>query len=76
MQTSVTRRALIARINRKLRPRGEKLRTARSQGVELDLGRYFVVDVQDNSVMYPHADPEVWGRDLGVIAPSESVAAD
>lgn len=63
----ITERALYQRVNRKLRHDGKQLRTARSEGVELDVGHYFIVDVWRNAITNYNVDLEDLGRKLGVI---------
>jgi hypothetical protein len=72
-QIPVAERALIQRINRKLKPEGEQLRTARSQKVEQILGRYHVVDVYRHCVVLQDVDIEAMGRELEVLKPFEKV---
>jgi hypothetical protein len=73
-QIEITERALFQRINRRLKQDGEQLRTARSQGVELSVGRNFIVNVDHNYIDCPHVDPEQLGRELGVLQSWEKVA--
>ena len=60
---TVTMRALMQRINRKLEQNDQRLRTARGS----DLGRYYILDFKHNSVVKRHVDPEALGRDFGVL---------
>ena len=73
-RVGVTESALIQRLNRKLKADGAKLKTARSEGVERDVGRYFIVDVQRNFIAIQHVDLEELGRKLEVLKPWEEVA--
>lgn len=59
-------KALIQRINRKLRPNCERLRKTRGQNDWLNLGDYYIVDSR-NVVVKSHVDPEEIGRELGVL---------
>jgi hypothetical protein len=61
----VTLKALTARINRKLRVRGEKLKAARSERVAATIGWYFLVN--DTKGTARAVDPEELGRELGVL---------
>jgi hypothetical protein len=75
----VTLKALMARINRRLRHEGrcgELLKTARSEGVERDLGRYYLVDLDRNSVTRRDVDPEELGRELGALKQWEELARE
>jgi hypothetical protein len=68
----ITERALVQRINRKLKGQGEALRTTR--GRRGDLGDFYVVDLNRNFVVDKHVDLEECGRELGVLKPHERMA--
>ncbi len=68
----ITPKALIQRINRKLRADGEVLKRARGH-VAITLGEYFVVDVTRKFVAHHHVDLAELGRELGVLAEWESL---
>lgn len=63
----VSERALLQRINRKLRREDEVLKVSRTARMVSSVGRYYVVDVLRNIVSCQHVDPESLGRDLGVL---------
>jgi hypothetical protein len=67
----VTERALIQRINRKLRKDAEMMKITRpgTQAAQ-ELGRYYVVDSR-NHVVNGYDDLEAVGRELGVLAQYE-----
>ena len=71
---TVSERALIARINRKLAKQGEQLRRARAtrDGNHLipdnNLGWYFIIDVNRNFIVHTHIDLELLGRELDALA--------
>jgi len=72
----VSHRALIQRINRALRDKGEMLKAARSPRVTDELGSHFVVRLtgkRSNIVTQRHADIEALGRELGVLSEWEHV---
>jgi hypothetical protein len=69
----ISKRALIQRINRKLRPDGEMLKTARSARVASSVGCYFTIDFNRNWVTGQRVDPEALGRELGVLHDYERV---
>jgi hypothetical protein len=78
----VTERALIQRINRKLAADNQLLRTARyirdDRGgwyPNPDLGRYYVIDLNGNLLIYRDVDLEQLARELAAIAPWEQLAA-
>ena len=73
---TVTKRALVARINRKL-PDLQQVRTAREGGMlRHNVGRYYVLDARTNSVIDTHVDLERLARSLGAMHELESLAAD
>ena len=74
-KTLVKANALIKRINRKLAPMECQLRTARTVNTELSVGKYFVVDVQQNFIFRKYVDLEREGVRLGVLRPNEVLAA-
>lgn len=69
----VTERALIQRINRKLREKGEILKTARGVAAKAEVGRFYVIHADRNILMYHHVGLEAWGKKLGVLQPWEDV---
>jgi hypothetical protein len=50
MSGFVSERTLIKRLNRKLADADEKLKTARSERDECDLGRHFIVDAHTTAL--------------------------
>jgi hypothetical protein len=60
--------ALEQRIRRALKRKGETLRRTRGERQEIDLGNYYVVDIQRNIIMQHHCNLEALGRELGVFA--------
>jgi hypothetical protein len=71
----ITERALFQRVNRRLKQDGEKLSTARSDSVEIEVGHYFIVNTNRNAITAQHVDLEKLGRELGVIQPWEELGA-
>jgi hypothetical protein len=71
----VSERAIIQRINRVLRRQDMELRTARGAQLQLDVGRWYVVNTRVNGVMYPykHADLADIARETGVLRDWEEV---
>ena len=72
--TTVTERALIQRINRKLAHKWEKLRTSSKRAFN-NLGRFHVIDSYRNSVILTHVKLEDLARDIGVMHPLERMEA-
>jgi hypothetical protein len=72
----VSMRAVIARINRKLKPDDQMLKITRGQRAWLDLGKYYVINFNRNFVVDHHVDPETEARELGVLKDYERVIDD
>jgi hypothetical protein len=70
----VSERALVQRINRKLREKAEVMKIARGTQAESNLGRYYTIDLQRNYLIQDHLDPKTVGRELGVLAHYEYLA--
>jgi hypothetical protein len=70
----VTARSLVRRINRKLKPKDEVLRRARGAKVQLDLGRYYVVNFRMNMLIDKNVDIKDLGREVGALGPNEAVS--
>jgi hypothetical protein len=66
-KTPVSRRALIQRLQRKLRHEGEMLVATRSGRWRNELGDYHVVNVRRNAVVAQHVDPEALARKIGAL---------
>jgi hypothetical protein len=63
----ISERALIQRLNRKLASQDQKLLTARGSRMQLDVGRYYVVNRKHNWVEAKDIDLEEWGREHGAL---------
>jgi hypothetical protein len=76
---NVSERALMARVNRKLRHKHEQVRKARGfwDGPRYydhpELGRYYVVSHSSNTIEAMDIDLESLARDLGVLAAWEKM---
>ena len=72
MKVTVSRRALLARINRKLSAEQMQMRQAR-QGTRLNqgVGDFYILDLSRNAVHDTYCNLEEWGKKLGAIAPFE-----
>jgi hypothetical protein len=70
----ITERALIQRINRRLKPDQEKLCTSRTEQARLDVGYYYVVNYSFNGIVQKDVDIEELARKLGVLKAYEEVA--
>lgn len=69
---TVTERALLARINRKLRPSLHRVKVCR-EGSRwfIDLGKYYEVDLSRNHHLGSISDLRAYGHELGVLKPHE-----
>ena len=80
MQVLVSERALVARINRKLRPDFEALRRCRPDNRAYhELGDYYVVDTYRNAVGrhgMDRAELEVYGRELDCLKQWEKLSEE
>jgi hypothetical protein len=82
-KVGVSERALIARINRQLKPNGQQLKQARGHRdnagrwyEDMNLGRYYIIDLRRNMVMHHHVDLEAAGRELEVLAGWEKLETE
>jgi hypothetical protein len=74
--TTVSMKALLARINRALAKCDdgwERVRTYRGSRWS-ELGRYYAVNISYNFITARDIDPEHWARQLGVLRDYETVA--
>lgn len=72
-KAQVSLRAVIQRINRKLKPDLEALKTSRSERMRLDVGQFYIVDYSVNAIQHHNVEPGALGRELGVLAAWEVV---
>jgi hypothetical protein len=69
----VSKRAVLQRINRKLRKNMEMVRTLRGHRWQSDGGRFFRVDLDRNVLIQKHVDLDQLAKDLGVLYPYEEI---
>lgn len=69
----VTEKALVGRVNRKLAPEFQALRTLRGKGFLGTLGRRYIVNLRNNTIVASHVDVEQLARELGVIDDHEAL---
>ena len=69
----VSTRALVQRINRKLKAEESVLKASRGARAQQDLGDYYLLDWRTNAVHAKDVDPEDLGRELGVLKAWERV---
>jgi hypothetical protein len=74
MPRCISLNALIARINRRLRPRNRLLRKSRGAQARAALGDYHLIDFNVPVRPPVPVDIEALGRDLGVLTADEYVA--
>lgn len=74
---TVSEQALVKRINRKLACQSPPMRmhvlSERSRWYN-DMGRFYVVHLTLNRIEFPHVEIENYGRELGVLGATESLA--
>ena len=69
----VSARALLQRINRKLAPDEERVMKSRGQQALLDLGEYYIVNINRNFVTGKDVDLEKLGREVGALTEWEEL---
>jgi hypothetical protein len=72
----VTMRALLQRINRKIREGDQVLKVTRGERAWVDYGDFYILNSRRNSVTRDHVDPEELGREIGVLRPWEQVVKE
>ena len=72
-KASVSMRAIIQRVNRKLIADDEVLKASRTEWMRSDCGDYYIVDSRRNSICQTHVDPKALARELGVLHRWEAV---
>lgn len=72
----VSARAILQRINRKLKPDWKQLKTGRGLLVERTVGRYYVIDIRRNCVTQQYVDVEDLTRELTVLQSWEELRAE
>jgi hypothetical protein len=72
----VTRRTLIARVNRKLAAKGQRLNVSTSNAARAEMGDYYVGRTNGSGRIRRRVDLEALGRKLGVLADGETLAEE
>jgi len=72
----VSARAILQRINRKLKPDWKQLKTGRGLLLERTVGRYYVIDIRRNCVTQQYVDVEDLARELKVLQSWEELRAE
>jgi hypothetical protein len=73
MFKTVTRRALVQRINRKLAPCEEKLHTARGARTKKDFGDFYIVQTRTRFLVQKDVNLAELATELGALKPSEQL---
>jgi len=73
MKVSVTLRAVIQRINRKLSKDYKKLEKSRSINMKNNCGEYYILDTYRNTVIETQTNIEYLARNLGVLGAHEEI---
>jgi hypothetical protein len=68
--------ALVQRINRKLKQDEEVLHKTKGARALIDLGDYYVRNWRTPNIVDDHVDPEVLGREMGVLKEYERVVEE
>jgi hypothetical protein len=72
-KASVSLRALILRINRKLKTNNEVLKMPRGDRQKRELGDFYIFDSNRDAIIAKDVDPESYGREIGVLRAWEQV---
>lgn len=72
----VSERAILQRINRKLKSGWKQLKTGRGLLLERTIGRYYVIDIRRNCVTQQYVDVEELARELKVLQSWEELRAE
>lgn len=72
----VSERAILQRINRKLKPDWKQLKTGRGLLLERTVGRYYVIDIRRSCVTQHYVDVEDLARELKVLQSWEELRAE
>jgi hypothetical protein len=74
-KVTITERAIVQRINRRLARQDwpQALKVSRGWCMQQNVGRFYVLDIYHNCVVDTRVDPEAYARDLGVLANWETV---
>lgn len=75
-KVSVSRRAVIARINRKLIHSDEAIRATRGDRYRMELGDYYRLDFNRNFIMEKHVNVEELAREIECLSPWERMVED
>lgn len=70
-QVPVSTRALMQRINRKLKGDDRMVKPTRGERAKRDLGDYYVLDLNKNAILHRNVDLGALGRELGALLPFE-----
>jgi hypothetical protein len=74
MEFRTSKDALIQRLRRRLQKDGQALRIARGSIQSYwETGKYYTIDISSNFIIHKDIDLEGFGRELGVLAPSEEI---
>ena len=72
---TITKKAAIGRVNRRLAEKGVKLRTARGMRQVSEVGTHYVANRSRNFVVDSYVDIEACARQLGVLHEHERVTS-
>ena len=72
MKLRLDARAVLQRVNRKLKNANEIVKKARGR-LEQEVGEYYRLDLHRNAIIEKDVDLEKLGRELGVLKPYEVI---
>ena len=77
MKKQISERAVFLRLNRKLAKQNIVLKKCRpSNQFYGQLGDYYAIDLNTNTITTHHVDLEQWARDKGALKPFEEIQSD
>ena len=76
IKRTITTKALIQRINRKLKKEYQALRKSRGYREQQNLGEYYILDQYRNTIINSHVDIESLGREIKVLGDWEVMSKD
>lgn len=73
-KVGISVRAVLQRINRKLKPDLQAVKVSRGAAMQQQCGEFYVIDYRLNFIVESDIDPESYARELGVLQGWETVA--
>ena len=70
---AIDKRAIIDRVNRRLKKKNKKLYRAKSPNIQNDFGSCFIVDLLEGRIAQRHVHLEDYAREIGALEPYEYI---